>query len=240
MKKKIWIAVWLALPLLLALLHFGPGRDWTAREKAAAQVRKARAAEKAEQWDAAVRYYKKALPLLPEKPSHLREDLRLALARAMIHHGELPEAITAMDLLLREMQKADRPSRRIAAVRTELARAQYFAAWLMRLEGAPPEEWILEADQARQNFRFLAEAAQKENSAAALTYQKDLEATIRLARMDLSELQGLPLPKECAACKNCSQRTREQRQSRAKNPGNEMPEDIRQQGIGKRPEGSGS
>ena len=38
--------------------------------------------------------------------------------------------------------------------------------------------------------------AQDEDEAAAQEYQEDLESAIRLARMDLAELQGLPLPSQ--------------------------------------------
>jgi hypothetical protein len=58
--------------------------------------------------------------------------------------------------------------------------------------------------------------------------------------MDLSELQGLPLPKKCQGCKNCSQKCRSQKESRCKNPGDKKEEDARKAGVGKRPEGTGS
>ena len=42
-------------------------------------------------------------------------------------------------------------------VSAELAAASYYTAWVMRLEGATAEEWKPEAEQARQQFRLLAE-----------------------------------------------------------------------------------
>ena len=122
----------------------------------------------------------------------------------------------------------------------------YYAAWLMRLEGACADEWTLETEQARQHFRLLAEDAQAHGEPAA-KHQENLEATIRLARMDLSELKGLPLPKECQNCSNCSGKCRSQRESRSKVP--KKSDDARQEvqeekqksaGQNDRPEGSGS
>jgi hypothetical protein len=108
----------------------------------------------------------------------------------------------------------------------------------MRLEGATAEEWTAETEHARQNFRLLAEEAT--GPALRVGYEKNLEATIRLERMDLSELQGLPLPKQCQGCKNCSQKCRSQRASKNKEPKEQEPKDARKAGVGKRPEGSGS
>ena len=52
-------------------------------------------------------------------------------------------------------------------------------------------------ESARQAYKLLAEEAEKRgDAAAAKKHREDLEASIRLARMDLSELQGLPLPSQ--------------------------------------------
>jgi hypothetical protein len=67
----------------------------------------------------------------------------------------------------------------------------------MRLEGQPAEVWEPEIEGARQNYRLLAEQAAARGDAGALKKnQEDLESSIRLARMELSELQGLPLPSQ--------------------------------------------
>ena len=128
-------------------------------------------------------------------------------------------------------------------VRSTLAKGQYYASWLMRLEGAEEAEWKIENESARQHYKWLEEkAAEKGDVEATQMYQKNLETVIRLARMDLSELQGLPLPKECSSCKNCSQKRRKQRESRSKKPkeGEEPPKDARSAGSGQRPDESGS
>ena len=67
----------------------------------------------------------------------------------------------------------------------------------MRLEGLPITEWEPEIESARQNYRMLAENAQSAGkSDQAKKQRENLEAAIRLARLDLSDLQGLPLPNQ--------------------------------------------
>lgn len=67
----------------------------------------------------------------------------------------------------------------------------------MRLEGLSREEWEPHIESARQHYKLLAESASDEGTPQlVLQHQKDLESTIRLARMDLGDLQGLPLPSQ--------------------------------------------
>jgi hypothetical protein len=78
-----------------------------------------------------------------------------------------------------------------------MANAQYYMTWLMRLEGLGRDAWEPEIESARQTYKLLAEQAeQRGDTPAAKTHQEDLESAIRLARLDLSELQGLPLPSQ--------------------------------------------
>jgi hypothetical protein len=85
----------------------------------------------------------------------------------------------------------------VADARSTLANSQYYMTWLMRLEGQPREKWEPEIDAAQQTYRLLAEQANESTDQSALKIrQEDLESAIRLARMDLGELQGLPLPSQ--------------------------------------------
>ena len=85
----------------------------------------------------------------------------------------------------------------LAEARSALANAQYYMTWLMRLEGLPREAWEPEIEAARQTYRLLAEqAASAGDEKAASRNRDDLESAIRLARLDLGELQGLPLPSQ--------------------------------------------
>ena len=81
--------------------------------------------------------------------------------------------------------------------RGALANAQYYTTWLMRLEGRSREEWEPEIEASRQNYKLLAEkSAGSTGVQAASPARENLESAIRLARMDLTELQGLPLPSQ--------------------------------------------
>jgi hypothetical protein len=238
MRKKLFITLWLLLPILALAFHYGPGQRRLAQDQVAARIAAAQAAEKEGDWKAAVAAYTDALSLLPAGQTAARNKLQLAHANARMFSGDLPEAILELESLLTDMLKGNSSAGAVREVRGTLASAQYYAGWLMRLEGAAAAEWTLQTEQARQNFRLLAEQTRKD-PALSLDYEKNLEATIRLERMDLSELQGLPLPKQCQGCKNCSQKCRSQRESKCKNEG-EQKKDARKAGVGKRPEGTGS
>ncbi|MCA9215380.1 MAG: hypothetical protein KDB27_20085, partial [Planctomycetales bacterium] len=78
--------------------------------------------------------------------------------------------------------------------RAALANSQYYRTWLMKLEGLPEETWKPEIESARQTYRLLAESVA--DAELEKRFKEDLESTIRLARMDASDLQGLPLPSQ--------------------------------------------
>ena len=85
----------------------------------------------------------------------------------------------------------------LADARSAQANSQYYMTWLMRLEGLGRDAWEPEAEAARQAYKLLAEDAEKRgDTAAAAKHKEDLEAAVRIARMDLGELQGLPLPSQ--------------------------------------------
>lgn len=215
MRKTLLISVWLLVPVILLAYHYGPGQSRLAADRAARKIAEARALEANQDWHDAAQAWGEALAATPQEKTGPRLQLRLAQARVRMYTGELPEAIEDMDALLAEALRDRADERLQREIRGTLAGAQYYAGWLMRLEGAAAEEWLLPVESARQNFRLLAEAANEPKSAE--DYEKNLEATIRLERMDLSELQGLPLPKFCSGCKNVSQKCRSQRESKCEN-----------------------
>ena len=167
-----------------------------------------------------------------------RQQLQLARANARIYIGELPEAMLAMAHLLDETAKGS-DSKLESKVRSSLASAQYYTGWLMRLELAEKKEWKEPLEKARQNFRLLAEQTAKTDAKASGDHQKNLEAVVRLARMDLSEVQALPLPKKCEGNKNVCSKCRGQKKSN-KPKDMKKKEDARGASVGNRPEGTGS
>ena len=235
MRKKILFTLWLLVPVVLLAYHFGPGHERLSAERAAKQIAAARAFEAVENWDDAAKAWAGALAATPATKTSDRLKIRLAQANARMYVGELPEAMEDLEKLLTEAQAggADKAFQR--EVRGSLAGASYYAAWLMRLEGATSEEWLVQSESARQHFRLLAE--ETKGTKASADYEKNLEATIRLERMDLSELQGLPLPKKCSACKNVCQKCRGQCKSKSDKPGKEEKKDARGAGFDEIPKG---
>ncbi len=251
--KKFLSWAWLLLPFGVLAYHFGPGQISRNLEQVESKITLAQSAVDLGRWDEAVESYGAALEIISTFPESdwrasrlkkIQTQLTLAKAVAGMSVGAIPEAIEILEELLSSVSSEDSANSRMAQeIRAALAKAQYYASWVMRLEGAEEDEWKPENEAARQNYRLLAESAIEDGDVeGAERYRKNLEAVIRMGRMDLSELQGLPLPKECSSCKNCSQKRRKQRESRSKRPkeGEQPPKDARDAGAGRRPDGSGS
>ena len=238
MKKNLFILLWALAPVALLAYHYGPGQAGLAREEAKASIRAALDFETKKQWRQAIDAYNAALAALPDTETAKRQQLQLARANARIYVGELPEAMFEMEHLLDETAKGS-DSELESKVRSSLASAQYYTGWLMRLELAEKEEWKEPLEKARQNFRLLAEESAKTDAKASENHQKNLEAVVRLARMDLSEVQALPLPKKCEGNKNVCSKCRGQKKSN-KPKDMKKKEDARGASVGKRPEGTGS
>ncbi len=239
MRKRIFVAVWLLIPIVLLAVHYGPGQKGVARDKAAAKIAAAQKAERAEAWTEAMELYGEALAALPVGNLKERFKLRLAQTKVRAFSGELPEAMADMETLLGDALKSNADAALAREVRGALAGAQYYAGWLMRLEGAATEDWMAETESSRQHFRLLAEQARQQGEQTlAVGFQKNLEAVIRLELMDLSELQGLPLPKQCKNCSNCSSKCRKQRESNCKAPGKSQ--DVREQISDQKQKNAGS
>jgi len=238
MKKNLLIFLWALAPVALLAYHFGPGQAGLAREEAKANIQAALDFEAKKQWQQAIDAYNEALAALPDTETAKRQQLQLARANARIYVGELPEAMLSMEHLLDETARGD-DSELESKVRSSLASAQYYTGWLMRLELAEKEEWKEPLEKARQNFRLLAEQTAKTDAKASEDHQKNLEAVVRLARMDLSEVQALPLPKKCEGNKNVCSKCRGQKKSN-KPKAMKKKEDARGASVGKRPDGKGS
>jgi hypothetical protein len=236
MLKRFLIAVWLLAAVGLMAYHYGPGQARLALDDAARKVAAAKECEAKEDWQGAFEAWGAALAATPKEDVAVRLELRLAQARTRMYTGELPEAMMDLEALLTEAERGPAGKPLVKEVRGTLAGAQYYAAWLMRLEGAATEEWLIPAEGARQHFRLLAEQA--ETPAQGDGYKKNLEAAIRLTQMDLSELQGMPLPKSCSGCKNVSQKCRSQSQSQCKSQGEpKEKKDARGAGFNEIPKG---
>ena len=191
--RALFVAGWLMVPIGFGFWHFGPGQDRVKLDTAAELLRTAQKHAAAEEWAEAVAAYEKVLELLPEGQAEQRQRIRLEKAKAQMLCSQLPAAHDDLKALVEELQDGSADKELLADARSTLAQSQFYMTWLMRLEGQPEDVWGPEIEAARQTYRLLAEGS---TGAAKEKHTKDLEAAVRLARMDLGELQGLPLPSQ--------------------------------------------
>jgi tetratricopeptide (TPR) repeat protein len=189
---------WLLVPVGFGIWHYGPGQNYLTRDDASRMLAQADALVKEGDWAAAVDAYDEALKLLPGDMVSAQRRVRLEKAKARMMASQLPQALEDLKTLTEELQADLQADRKLVAdTRESLAQAHYYMTWLMRLEGLTRDVWEPEIEAARQNYRLLAEEAEKRGDEEATKKRReDLEAAVRLARLDLTELQGLPLPSQ--------------------------------------------
>jgi hypothetical protein len=192
------LAAWLLLLPVAFAYHLGPGQTRKTLDAAAAKLAEADRLAHGQEYAAAVGLYDEALKLLPPDRKAEGRQIRIERAKAMMLAKKLPEAHADLKALVDELQEDAAPDEKLLAdARSAMASSQYYITWLMRLEGLGRDAWEPEIESARQTYKLLAEQAERRgDAAAAKVHQEDLESAIRLARMDLSELQGLPLPSQ--------------------------------------------
>ncbi len=190
---------WILIAVLAVFYHGGPGQDHLLLDDIGQYLESAESYAAAGNWAAADVNYEQVLRLLPSERKDEAYRVRLERAKAQMQIAELPEAHTELTVLVDELRASDDTDAKLLADAQEaLANSQYYMTRLMRLEGLPRDEWEPEIDAARQTYRLLTEQAQEEGREEdARKGQEDLESVIRLARMDLSELQGLSIPTQC-------------------------------------------
>lgn len=235
--RSFLMVIWLALPAAVGAYHFGPGQTGLKMDKAAEALASARAATAEENWTEALASYDTALAIVDSKVNpELSYTIRLGKAQAQMFSGKLPESAVDLETLIGDLEndpKADTKTK--AEALSSLANAKFYMTWLKRLEGLGEADWRPDVENARQSYRRLAEEAEKSgDTETARTYRENLEGTIRLARMDVSELQGMPIPKQCQGCKSG------QCKSKGKRPSQKSGKDGRNAGLGPAPDGSGS
>ncbi|MCA8976604.1 MAG: hypothetical protein KDC98_17925 [Planctomycetes bacterium] len=193
--RNVLLVGWLMLPIGAWAYHEGPGLDRQALDKCDVLLVDAHAAADVGSWQEAIAGYEAALAELPDGNERLSQRIRLELNKARIQNKGLNEAREDLEVLVEHlMADEDQDKQLLADARQSLARAQFFTTWLMRLEGLTREQWEPEIEAARQNWRLLAEQATTD--AEKSQHQKDLEAAIKLERLEIEDLQGLPLPSE--------------------------------------------
>lgn len=242
MRAIVLIACLLA-PVGVAAYHYGPGQQKMELDNAQDFVQAAKQSISAEDYPAAIKFYDQALEKLPKDNVSERQQIRVERAKAQLLIGGLPAAYNELSQLVPELQDDKQADPKVLAEAQSLeASTKYYVTWLMRLEGRSRGEWEPEIENARQLYRLLTEQANKKgDETTAKKHQEDLEATIRLARMDLSELQALPLPCQCKGCcsGNCKGggKGKGKGQGQSKKKGDEY---ARGAGSGPPPDGTGN
>lgn len=231
------ILCWLMVPVLAWAYHLGPGQQQLRLDHTSRLLQLASTAMTDESYDLARMHYSEALATLPPENTSDSYAIRLELAKAQSQSTMLPEARASLETLLADVEADETADKNLVdSVRSALANSQYHMTWLMRLEGLPAETWEPEIEAARQHYRLLAESAEANANEAALAQSRhDLESTIRLARMELSELQGLKIPKQCNGC--CSSQCKKPSKKQAKKKGQKPGQGAN---MGPLPDGSGS
>jgi hypothetical protein len=197
--RGMLLAIWVLIPVFAGAYHYGPGQEKLKLDEAQTSLSSARRMVDKGEHAKAVALFTQALADLPSERVAETRRIQVERTKAMLLSQQLPAAYDELTLLIPELQAdASTDPKLLADARETLANAKYYLTWLMRLEGESREAWEPEIEAARQSYRLLTEQAPDDT--AKERHQKDLEATIRLARMDLSELQALPLPSQCKGC----------------------------------------
>lgn len=192
--RKILLFGWLMLLPIGGVYHLMAGPKHREVDAIGDTLTQARELVKQEKWPESLPKFQEALEQIPTEMVREQQRVRLEYAQAKMNAAKLPEAHAELKSLLDELledEKSDSSLER--SVRESLANSQFYMTWLMRLEGLPAEKWEPEIESARQNYRMLAETAVGKDTKQQ---KENVEAAIRLARMDLGDLQGLPLPNQ--------------------------------------------
>ena len=196
--RILMIVGWLFVGLGGAIFHFGPGQKLMEIDHVDSVLGEARECVADQQWDGAIAKFDQVLAELPSEKSAESQKVLLEKAKCQMMASKLPEARQTLAGLLDDVRKNESADKEfVFDVQSALANSQYYMTWLMRLEGMPEEEWKPEIEAARQHYTQLTLDAKELGDVALLKRSsEDLESAVRLARMDLNELQGLPLPNQ--------------------------------------------
>ncbi len=220
--KRWLLLLWILIPLPVVVWHFGAGQEWLARDRAHTLLTQAAEAESRQAWPQAEAFYKEAADFVKNSEPTVKTQLDIALARTRYRQGGAVDSIELIDRVISAPGFSKQPEAQQREARELAGRIHYYAAWVLRLEGAQRDLWMEEAELSRQNFRMLSEqtlAAGQTNY--SLLQQTNLESSVRLQRMSLTELMGKPLPEEGRTMvgQGLSEEMARRRGRRGQNPG---------------------
>ncbi|MFM7134802.1 MAG: hypothetical protein ACKO0W_10845 [Planctomycetota bacterium] len=182
------------------LAAFGRDDESLRAAAAAAGAREEEAyARAAESWRATAEALSAAQAFVDETGGAVREEIRLAKARALVRTGDVAAGANELeDMLYEATERGDADAPLALEAREELATAYYYGARLMHLAGKPADEWREVASRARQNFRYLAEDARRRGapSEEVVNHEKNGELVLNLEQSSLDELYAKARPKD--------------------------------------------
>ena len=196
--RILLLVVWMLIPVGALAYHLGPGQNDMKRDQVAQLLADADQFAFNEEWAEAKPLYKKALELLPDNELATNRRTRLELAKCELNDKGLPQANEDLKVLVNELMEDETADpKMLEDARTALANSQFYITWLMRLEGRSPEAWEPEITSSQQLYRLLAENAEEGGDLDSIQIRRsDLESAVKLARMDIGDLEGLPLPSQ--------------------------------------------
>ena len=126
-------------------------------------------------WELILEEYDQLTAQLPAQETPLvRHQIRLAKAKARLAMLDVVGSITDLNELLQEAAQVHGDDAKVTrAIREQLGKANYYATYLLKTNGAAEEEWRPFAERTRQIFRYLAE---HQDPKALAQYEQRVEA----------------------------------------------------------------
>ena len=176
-------------------------------------------ARAAAEWRRTADALAEAQSFVDEMGGPVREQIRLAKARALVRTGDVAAGTNELEDILFDAGETGALDAALSReAREELATAYYYGARLMRLAGKPADEWREVASRARQNFRYLAEDARTRGApdGEVANHEKNGELVLNLEQSSLDELYAKPRPKDSptGTCDKLGQNPRPGRKGR--------------------------
>jgi hypothetical protein len=222
--KKHLILIWLLCPIAFLYFHFTLGVRCNFENEVNQKLQACEEYETQNRWDEAIKKYDDVLLLISNfiqdekkkseekkktvftenekeisRAKRLEIQVMLARAKALTNAKQISESANILGDILSYFNSKGVDDSLTDEVRNNLAICQYYIAWHMRLEGMLRSDWFPELESSRQIFKYLAEKKRdSEDSELSLDFQKNLEAVIRMERMDLPTLRKMKLPKKGA------------------------------------------
>ncbi len=195
--RVLTLIAWLMIPVLVFAYHFGPGQERLRLDEAARILAEADHFAAEQQWAQAAASYEEALKVLPVERRAESMRIRLEKDKALMLAKQLPAAHEDLKSLVEELGDDKNADPRLLENATSaLANSRYYLTWLMRWK-----DWA----RRRGNRRSKPPGKNTATWPSKLTasaMQLPPTSTAKISnrrfgwRMDLGELQGLPLPSQ--------------------------------------------